>query len=220
MIAKLLIHPTLETRLEAINNALNEAELKKDHPDVLWMNDEKLGVEQAKKIRQHLSLKPYSAKGRAVVVENAHLLTDEAQNSLLKTLEEPPTDAIILLGAESEKKILSTVLSRVEPVILSQATGNRLLTTETQTVAHKQWVVDIKKLSQMPIEQRFEYIEKLEDKEVFLQQLLEYSHQQLITYNSLPTTDFAKDLMQAEQWAENNGNIRAILEYLMLKMPW
>ena len=119
MITRLLIHPNLETRVRGVEKILASLDLKKEHPDVLWIDDEqKLGVEATKKIRQHLSLKPYSATGRAVVVESAQNFTADAQNSLLKTLEEPPTEAVILLGADSEKNILPTVLSRINTVIL------------------------------------------------------------------------------------------------------
>ena len=212
MIAKLFIHPTLETRLQAMNQALKQQDLKKDHPDVLWLEEEKLGVEQAKKIRQHLSLKPYSAKGRVVVVENAHNLTVDAQNSLLKTLEEPPAEAIILLTAGSDKNILPTVLSRVQTVILSEAKDLYSSATPQNDTA-----ADIQKLLDLSVEQRFDYIEKLEDREQFLTALVVYFHHQLPKHPEY--LNFSQELLKAEEWKQANGNIRAILEYLMLRLP-
>src|SRR5258708_37182718 len=103
MITKLLIHPEIDTRIQAVEDHLKALNLSNSHPDVLWMEDEKLGVEQAKQIRQFLSLKPYSAKSRVIVVLNTQNFTPDAQNSLLKTLEEPPTEATILLTADSDK---------------------------------------------------------------------------------------------------------------------
>jgi len=55
------------------------------------MQTPSLGVKDAKKVREHFHLKPYSAKGRVVVILQSDRLTLEAQNSLLKTLEEAPT---------------------------------------------------------------------------------------------------------------------------------
>ncbi len=212
MIAKLLIHSLLETRVGEIEKILASLELKKDHPDVLWLDDEqKLGVEAAKKIRQYLSLKPYSATGRAVVVESAQNFTADAQNSLLKTLEEPPTEAIILLGADSDKNVLQTVLSRVQIVALGKTSDNRPQSAEDQIA------VDVEKLLSGSIEQRFEYIEKLEDKEALLFELVDYFHQHLSKHPEY--LEFTKELINAEEWKQANGNIRAILEYLMLKMP-
>ena len=211
MMTKLIIHPDLPARVEEMEQILALQGLKKDHVDVLWLSDEKLGVEQAKKIRQHLSLKPYSARGRAVVVQNFSIMTDEAQNSLLKTLEEPPAEAIILLGADSEKKILPTILSRVERI---EGAGNR--GQQNNSIPS---TLNLESLLTMTIDQRFEYIEKLEDKAAFLHQMLEYFHHQLLTTHNSLHTDFAKDLLKAEEWAQANGNLKAILEYLMLKLP-
>ncbi len=200
---------------------LTPQKLKKDHVDVLWVEDEKLGVEQAKKIRQHLSLKPYSTKGRVVVVLNTHLMTPDAQNSLLKTLEEPPQEAIILLGADSDKNILPTILSRVQTIFLEKTNDYKLQTTEKKentAVDSGRWTADIERLLSNSIEQRFEFIEKLEDKEAFLKALLEYFHSNLPEHHKY--SEFSKELMKAEEWVGANGNLRAILEYLMLRMPF
>jgi DNA polymerase III delta prime subunit len=217
MTCKVLIGQ-MDQIVQAATKILEENSLKIGHPDVLWVNDQKLGVEQAKQIRIFLSLKPYSAQGRAIVVLQADNLTLDSQNALLKTLEEPPLEAIILLGAQNDKKILPTVLSRCQVVTLDrvQDTGNRGQENKKESEPFNE---DIEKLIKSSPEERFEYVEKLEDKEAFLNALVAYFHQQLTTNNSQPTTDFAKELLHAEEWQEANGNIRAILEYLMLKMP-
>lgn len=200
MIARLLIAPALEVRQKEIAKILD---LKKDHPDVLYFDSgEKLGIEQAREIKAHFSLKPYSAKGRIVVLEDASTLTIEAQNALLKTLEELPIEGLFILAAASEDKLLPTVLSRCQ-IVRFQATGYRQQATE-----------DIKKLLSAKIEERFEYIEKLKDKKEFLSALVFYFHQKLPA-----NKDFLKELLQGEQWAAQNVNIRATLEYLMIIMP-
>lgn len=206
MNSQLIVSQNLDQRIGEAEKILTENNLKKDHPDVLWMDEEKLGVEQAKSIRQFLSLKPYSASGRMVVVLNFQNLTLDGQNSLLKTLEEPPEMATIILGASNDKKILPTILSRCEIIRLDSA-------------AKKGVSDDIEKLRKMSVEERFNLVEKTEDKSALLDALVLYFHHQLTTNNSQLTTDFAKELLHAEQWKEANGNIRAILEYLMLKMP-
>ena len=113
MIATLVISPSLDQRIEEINKLLHLREVILNHPDVLYFpSDSKLGILEARKIKMHFSLKPYSSKGRAVVMEDASSLTDQAQNALLKTLEELPDQGIIILGAASDTKLLPTVLSR------------------------------------------------------------------------------------------------------------
>lgn len=202
MIARLLISPSLEKIQEEISLHLKSANV--NHPDVLYFKaGEKMGIAEARKIKQHFSLKPYSLKGRIVVIENASVMTHEAQNALLKTLEEPPEEAILLLGAPSEANLLPTILSRCEIARLQTSDFRRQTKTE-----------DIEKLLRSSIEERFEYIEKLKDSREFLAALTNYFHQKLPQ-----NLQFTKELLQAEEWAKQNVNLRGILEYLMLKMP-
>lgn len=198
MIARLLIS-SLPNRITEINKTID---LSKNHPDLLYFpTDSKLGIEQARKIKEHFSLKPHSAKGRVVVLEDASTLTLEAQNALLKTLEEPPENAILILGAQTDAKLLPTILSRCQ-IIRVKGEGGRVNSHEE----------DIEKLLQSTIAERFEYVEKLKDREEFLKSMTAYFYQQR-------NMQFLKELLQAEGWANQNVNIRAILEYLMLVMP-
>jgi DNA polymerase III delta prime subunit len=211
MIARILISSSLQSRAEEIEKILFKEQLKSNHPDVLFFEDgEKLGVESAKKIREHLSLKPYQAKGRAVAVISAQDFTPEAQNSLLKTLEEPPAQAIILLAASTESNFLPTILSRCR-IIKIQA--SKLISGREVSGFEE----DIANLNTQTIEERFQYIEKLEEKEKFLKALVSYYREDL--KNNPKNLIFTKLLLDAEEWENANVNIRAILEFLMLNLP-
>lgn len=207
MIARLLISSGVETRIEEIKNILAShlTSGNTNHPDLLYLKTgEKLGIAEARKIKDHFSLKPYSAKGRAVVLEDASVLTQEAQNALLKTLEELPNQALLILGASSEANFLPTILSRCQII--------RLENTSSQ--AETKFTEDIIKLLSASIEERFGYVEKLKNKEEFLISLLSYFRR------GLPNNkEFVTKLLQAEEWAKQNVNSRAILEYLMLEIP-
>lgn len=210
MIAKLLISSNLNDRLKLIEEILGEEGLKNPHPDLLYFQKrDKLGIEQARAIKRHFSLKPYQSKGRAVVLENAANLTIEAQNALLKTIEELPKDALFILGADSDAKLLPTVISRCQTINLQYK-------LDTPDADKRE---QVEKLLAGKLEERFEYIEKLKDKEEFLHFLIQYFHQYLPSHIAGGNTEFLKELLQAEQWAAQNVNIRAILEYLMLVMP-
>lgn len=180
-----------------------------NHPDLLYIKEgEKLGIAESKRIKDHFALKPYSAKGRIVVLEDASLLTEEAQNALLKTLEELPQEAILILGANSDANLLPTILSRCQIIHLKNPTSHRNPTSEVG------FSKDIERLLSTDTEERFGYIEKLKNKEEFLKALIWYFRRD-VTENK----DFLAKLLQAEKWAKHNVNIRAILEYLMLVMP-
>lgn len=204
MIARLLIG-SREERIEKIKSFLERSGLKNPHPDLFYFDsDSKLGIAEARKINDFFSLKPYSGKSRAVILEDASHLTDEAQNALLKTLEELPESALFILCANSDAAFLPTVLSRCQ-IIRVQGIGYRV----------QGYTEDIEKLINSTVEQRFEYIEKLKDREEFFLSLLVYFHQKLPA-----NFKFTKELLQAEQWQKQNVNLRAILEYLMLVMPF
>lgn len=209
MIARLLISPSQETL------CLNLSGYRTNHPDTLYIKaGEKLGIAEARKIKEHFFLKPYSAKGRSVIIEDASVMTDEAQNALLKTIEELPRNAVFILGTTSDINLVPTILSRCQIVYLPNSKGR----SENQ---------DVEKLVGLNIEERFEYIEKLKEKEDFLHTLILFFRQKLIEDDTharsdltkLKITNFLKELLQAEEWAKQNVNSRAILEYLMLVMP-
>jgi DNA polymerase-3 subunit delta' len=77
-----------------------------------------------------LSLKPYESKTRVVIVSDAHSMNPEASNALLKVLEEPPDQTVLILTTDQRFDILPTVLSRCQQIRfkpLSKATLKNLL---------------------------------------------------------------------------------------------
>jgi DNA polymerase III subunit delta' len=230
MIAKLLISPSLTDRVEEIAKILTAlpGEGKLNHPDVLYFKDQdKLGIKEARAIKEHFSTKPYQLPGKILIVENASSLSMDAQNALLKTLEEPPSEATLILGARSENDLLPTILSRCQIVQIplshpgeaqSASIGSKP-SPDSISRSSTSLQNDIEKLITSSLEERFEYVEKQKDKHELLNALIEYFHQQLLKNPTKETADFTKELLEAEKWAKSNVNIRGILEYLMLIIP-
>jgi DNA polymerase III delta prime subunit len=71
-----------------------------------------ISIEEIKKLKKQIYLKPINLPYKVVLVEQAETLTNEAQNALLKVFEEPPQHAIIILITSSAKNILPTLVSR------------------------------------------------------------------------------------------------------------
>lgn len=69
-------------------------------------------VSQIRELQNVINIKPTFSKKSVCIIDDADLMTIEAQNSLLKTLEEPPEYAVIILIVHNERSILSTVKSR------------------------------------------------------------------------------------------------------------
>jgi hypothetical protein len=90
-----------------------------NYPDLLFINPDgaSIGIAQVKELIAQLTLSRYETAGRRVViVGQASLMTREAQNSLLKTLEEPPVDTTIVLLAENANALLPTIQSRSQVI--------------------------------------------------------------------------------------------------------
>ena len=79
-----------------------------------------IGVEPVKLLREDMFLSATESDYKVYIVDNAELMTPEAQNALLKVLEEPPARVIIILLSTEGDKILTTIKSRVQHIALSR----------------------------------------------------------------------------------------------------
>lgn len=90
--------------------------LSKNHPDIIKILHEKpnsIGVEDIRnQLNNTVQIKPYSSKRKIYIINDAEKMTVQAQNALLKTLEEPPAYAVIFLLTSNASSLLPTILSR------------------------------------------------------------------------------------------------------------
>ncbi len=102
------------------------------HPDVVWLMPEAelvarklagrsdfdhtpskdIRVEQVRDLCERLTLKPLEARFKVALIISAHAMNPQAQNALLKTLEEPPAQTVLVLVSSQPDKLLPTVRSR------------------------------------------------------------------------------------------------------------
>jgi DNA polymerase-3 subunit delta' len=87
-----------------------------NHPDLHLLVPEGAGqqirIGQVQQLAAELSLLPLEGRFRIGIVEKAHRLNEDAQNALLKTLEEPPARVVLVLAADDSARLLPTVISR------------------------------------------------------------------------------------------------------------
>ncbi len=90
--------------------------LSNNHPDIIRVVHEKpntISVDDIRKqVNGDVALKPYSSARKVYLITEAEKMTVQAQNALLKTLEEPPSYAVILLMTSNVNTLLPTILSR------------------------------------------------------------------------------------------------------------
>jgi DNA polymerase-3 subunit delta' len=97
------------------------------HPDVLIITrltdrggalaDRKMiTIEQIRAMQQDLALRPLEGRRRVVIIDDAADLSEQAEVALLKTLEEPPSHAVLLLVTPTPSSLLETIRSRIQPL--------------------------------------------------------------------------------------------------------
>jgi len=88
------------------------------HPDVNWIAPEGAGkmikIEKIRGLKSSINLTPYEGKIKVYIIDKAHKMNEEASNSLLKTLEEPPQNSILILISEKPETLLYTIKSRCQ----------------------------------------------------------------------------------------------------------
>lgn len=70
------------------------------------------GIDEIRDLREKIKLAPVSAKYKVYIIDEVHMLTTEAFNALLKTLEEPPAHAVFILATTEPEKLPQTITSR------------------------------------------------------------------------------------------------------------
>lgn len=90
--------------------------LSKNQPDIIYVTHEKPNTISVDDIRSQVNndvaIKPYSSKYKVYIINEAEKMTPQAQNAILKTLEEPPAYAVIILLVSNINTLLPTILSR------------------------------------------------------------------------------------------------------------
>jgi DNA polymerase-3 subunit delta' len=114
----------VQRTIAALPEARGRAEKGKDptarnfplHPDFFLVEPWPHGIkiEQIRDVVREVGGRPFEARARAFVIDDAHEMTDQAQNALLKSLEEPPATSHVLLVTSAPQALLPTIRSRCQ----------------------------------------------------------------------------------------------------------
>lgn len=78
------------------------------------------GIDEIRELREAVRTAPFSSPYKVYIVDEAHMLTKEAANALLKTLEEPPSHVIFILATTDPEKLPPTIVSRCQKIVFKQ----------------------------------------------------------------------------------------------------
>jgi len=111
------------------------------------------GIDEIRDLKEKIKLAPFKAAKKIYIIDEVHMLTTEAFNALLKTLEEPPSHAVFILCTTEQHKVPATIASRCFRINFTRATDDELVHSLQRIVkaeeikADKEALLEIAKLS-------------------------------------------------------------------------
>ncbi len=95
------------------------------------------GIDDVRELREAVYTLPYESERKVYIIDEVHMLTKEAFNALLKTLEEPPSHVVFILATTEEEKLLDTILSRCQ-VFRMRSPSREVLSATVVDIAKKE----------------------------------------------------------------------------------
>lgn len=90
------------------------------HPDLLVLEGDDIKIDKAREVGEFLSLKPAESSWRVVIVDSVDAMNRNAANALLKILEEPPSQAVLILVSHNYGRLLPTIRSRCRQIRMAK----------------------------------------------------------------------------------------------------
>ncbi len=144
------------------------------NPDLMLVEVEEgesgISIDRMREVKKFLSLAPYAGKNKVVVIDEFERMKPEASSAILKILEEPPADSVLILISDYPAMILPTILSRVQKINFSGASGQLLADIDKR----KEVFYNLTELISSNIAEKFNKIEDLSKKKDDGADLFEY----------------------------------------------
>lgn len=182
------------------------------------------GIEEVKNLIRETAFLPMSGRFRVFIIDEAHMITNEGFNTLLKTLEEPPKTAVFILATTNQEKLPKTIISRCLKVNFGKARIEDIVLmlkriAKSEELSPSDSVIKlIARHSDFSFRDAAKIIE-----EISLQKLS--SLDQIETYLGIRGKDNIIDIIEKkdgkktflwiEEFRQNGGNFKSLLEDLM-----
>jgi DNA polymerase-3 subunit gamma/tau len=105
------------------------------------------GIDEIRDLREKVKLSPMSARKKVYIIDEVHMLTAEAFNALLKTLEEPPSHVVFVLCTTEPHKVPATILSRCLRIQFKKATEEELIRSFERIIKKEKFEAEKETLS-------------------------------------------------------------------------
>lgn len=181
------------------------------------------GIENIRNLIRESNFLPMSNRYRVFIIDEAHMITNDAFNALLKTLEEPPSSVIFILATTNQEKIPKTISSRCFIINFGKARRQDILSMLKKISQREKIQVDEKLLNLIARYSDFSF----RDATKILEEL---ATQNKLTYEQgkqflgvirddllerLAHNDLKASLEWVEEFAKNGGNVKNLIEFLL-----
>lgn len=198
-----------ESAEEAIKDLVNRLEIKTVDLFVLDPSG-KIKIQQIRELQHQINLKPHSSKYKMVLIKKAQNLTPEASNALLKTLEEPPKDSILILLAKETEELLPTIVSRCRKIKIKKPIKIEVPPEDRQL---------LKDIPKMSVKEKFDLANQLSKEEqlvTILDKWLSVFREELLKGQN--RKKIIQKIQESQKLLRKNVNLRLLLENLLLEI--
>jgi DNA polymerase-3 subunit delta' len=191
------------------------------HPDFFFLEPKKssptarnayINVEEIRELQKKLAFLPYEAKTKVAIIDGAETMNPQAANTLLKTLEEPPSSTILILIASNPHQLLPTIVSRCQGIkfhLLSTEAVRQILRQcmppETEEFSEKE--LDLRTLRSMgrisrALEEDIEATDQYREGILFLLEQVSFKRMDVV-------------FKWTKQWAKRSDKIQSVLDEML-----
>ena len=184
-----------------------------NHPDVHYIarppDKQFILIDQVRALQSDSARKTLEGRRNVFIIQGMHEMNVQAANCLLKTLEEPEPDVVLLLTAPDPGQLLPTILSRVQQIPM-----HLLTTTQIKTALEERWQVEPEEaalIAALAAGRMGWAVQAVEDED-----MLATRKAQLETLTKLPTLNRASRFDIAQRLSADGDKLRGILELWLL----
>lgn len=189
------------------------------------------GIDEIRNLREKINLAPASCPNKIYIIDEVHMLTSEAFNALLKTLEEPPSHAYFILATTEPQKLPDTIISRCFQVDFKKATNQEIIRSLDRIIKAESLKIDkdakleIARFSDNSFREAAKILEeasfankKIDQKLIteILGQNLKLDLKKFLTL--LEKKDLKASLSQIEKISQSLSDLRFFLRFILQKL--
>lgn len=216
MTSFLIIHKDATTRQEYATTLAKKENINPFDIVVIQL-ETSLGIEDVRTIQKKIFLKPFKGDNKALIIYNAHTASIEAQNALLKLLEEPPAHTLLILTAESKQNFLPTIISRCTIIPLNIVEPE--ITTDQKNKLQEEFTT----LCNAPIAEKLRKAADVASEKAetlnWMRKMMEYLREELVANHFIKYISYLKQFQKTYNLIQStNVSARFALEDLFLNL--